>query len=287
MIKRPARGGAFTARHLADFARRLGADTALLALGGEATGDDLLPRPAEALPWMEALHDALVRSSDDASAGAGPSSCFTARTADDELIPGHQHATQIPLVIDEERGRVDHVLVHAPMGFDGPAVGALMRVRRVWAKALPDLDVALVGLGRREDFRETVAQLGMSTVWTSGTPFVPSRFLKPRGVNSLEGQVQAELSSRRLPPAASVEVELEGERYVSAEEFWGRWSTGEEAGFARRWRRWQLERMDPGKRPPIVVGFGLRLRFERAVEGPVALGYAGHFGLGGFRVGDV
>ncbi|MDI3290991.1 type I-U CRISPR-associated protein Csb2 [Polyangium sp. 15x6] len=286
MSKRPARGGTIAARHLADFARRLGADTALLALGGEASGDDRSPRLAEALPWMEALHDALVRGSDEASAGAGPSSCLTARTADDELIPGHRHATLIPLVIDEKRDRVDHMLVHAPMGFDGPAVGALMRVRRLWAKELPDLDVALVGLGRREDFRETVAQLGVSTVWTSVTPFVPSRFMKPRGVNSLEGQVQAELSSRGLPAAASVEVELEGGQYVAAEEFWGRWSAAEDAGFARRWRRWRMERMDSGKRPPIVAGFGLRLRFEPAVEGPVALGYAAHFGLGGFRVGE-
>ncbi|WP_438041345.1 hypothetical protein [Sorangium sp. So ce128] len=34
------------------------------------------------------------------------------------------------------------------------------------------------------------------------------------------------------------------------------------------------------QRPPIAASLGLRLTFAEPVRGPIALGYASHFGLG-------
>ncbi len=42
------------------------------------------------------------------------------------------------------------------------------------------------------------------------------------------------------------------------------------------------ERLDVTRRPPLLVGLGLRLIFPREVSGPVCLGYAAHYGLGLF-----
>ena len=32
------------------------------------------------------------------------------------------------------------------------------------------------------------------------------------------------------------------------------------------------------------VGYGFRIEFPESVQGPVALGYGAHFGMGGFEV---
>ncbi len=103
--------------------------------------------------------------------------------------------------------------------------------------------------------------VGGARVWSSMTPFVPPRYVKPRGKNSLEGQVQAELASRGLPEASSVEV-LEG-------------LTSAMRSFVRV-RRW-------GRRPPVDMGYALRIELAEPAFGPITLGYAAHFGLGLFR----
>jgi len=46
--------------------------------------------------------------------------------------------------------------------------------------------------------------------------------------------------------------------------------------------RFVRERRDVARRPPAPRFFGLRIEFERDVRGPIALGYASHFGLGLF-----
>jgi hypothetical protein len=71
---------------------------------------------------------------------------------------------------------------------DAPRL-ALGRVRKMYRGTdLPDLFVTLVGLGKREDFEATVPEVRAARVWRSVTPFVPPRFLKERGTNSLFGQ---------------------------------------------------------------------------------------------------
>ena len=100
-------------------------------------------------------------------------------------------------------------------------------------------------------------------VWSSLTPFVPPRFFKERGANTLEGQVQAELASRGLPRAEEVTV-LRGSAEVAALRH-----------FVRRRQR-------GGGSPPVDIGYALSLRFATPVCGMISLGYAAHFGLGLF-----
>jgi CRISPR-associated protein Csb2 len=152
-------------------------------------------------------------------------------------------------------------------------------VRRTWTKGgAGDLQLALAGSGDVETFRALPAPLrtrmelllgprGGARTWLSVTPFVPPRFLKQRGPNTLEGQVQAELASRKLPAAAEVSV-IQG-----TEE-------------ARVMRHFVRRRQRGGGPPPIDTGYALRLRFEEALSGPISLGYAAHFGLGMFAAAE-
>jgi CRISPR-associated protein Csb2 len=274
--------------------------TALLSLASDTVTAEVLPRLQDALWRAESIHGALVRLSDET--GGAASRCFTGKDDEGKPLSGHRHAMVLPLSLGR-RGRIDHILVHAAMGFDAAARAALGTIRRTWAKKVPDMFVTLVGLGAPGDFAKLVPHVSAARVWTSVTPFVPPRFLKAKGRDSLEGQVQAELSSRGLPVAASVEVELEQGEYCGAEAFWGLWEQrrpsaivlgggGAESGsggrdpgarLAQGWRHFRIERSAQGKRPPIAAGFGLRVTFAEPVTGPIALGYAGHFGLGLLR----
>jgi CRISPR-associated protein Csb2 len=98
-------------------------------------------------------------------------------------------------------------------------------------------------------------------VWVSATPFVPPRFLKKRGANTLLGQLNAELASRALPPALHVEL-LRDESIAL--------------------RHFVRSRKHGGLPPPIDMGYALKLELAMPIVGPLTLGYASHFGLGLF-----
>ncbi|AUX19851.1 CRISPR-associated protein [Sorangium cellulosum] len=274
------------------------ADTALLALASDTTNGEVLPRLVDGLLRMEVLHAALVRRSDRGD-GLGPSPCLTGKDARGEPRRGHGHAWLLPASL-ERNEQLDHVLVHAAMKLDERAYEALSSVRVFYWNNVPRTFVTLVGLGVREDFEQAVPYVRAATVWKSVLPFVPPRHLKRQGANSLEGQVQAELASRNLPPAERIEVEIDGGDYRAASDFWDLWQRrhpgqihlaahgGEEdralrpeERLATRWRHFRSARLlKPEQRPPVVASLGLRLTFAKPVRGPIALGYASHFGLG-------
>ena len=180
-------------------------------------------------------------------------------------LEGHRHAQILPLDLDGD-GRLDHLLVHAPMGFGVHAQRALRTIRAIYAKD-GRLVVTLAGLGELESFvrlgDKPVRELGEARVWISSTPFIASRHLKSKR-HTLEDQIQAELAWRELPRATSVEV-LDRETVVEL-----------------RFHHFLRVRRDPERAPPSSSFFGLRIELERVIPGPLALGYASHFGLGLF-----
>jgi CRISPR-associated protein Csb2 len=246
------------------------ADTALFALATDRKRD-VLPLMGRALPTMALFRRALLSK-------LGEESCPELSGKDDQERPlqeEHRHAHFIPLSIDgRNKGRIDHVLVHAPMGFGRAAQGALRHLRKTWAKGIDDIAVTLVGMDRLSSFR-TVAgaplpELGSSATWESRTPFIPPRFLKPRGKNSLEGQVRAELRHRDLPDLVVAPV-------IALPTDPG------EAGLQARWFRHFVRTRQNSRAPGPPPGlFRLSLTFERPVEGPLCLGWGCHFGLGLF-----
>lgn len=253
----------------------IGADTALLALSTDRKRD-VLPQMQRALPTMELFRRALLsKVGDDQQQGRCPE-----LSGKDEqgqpLRQAHRHAHFIPLALDSRnQGRIDHVLVYAAMGLGPLAQHALRRLRKTWAKGLDDLAVTLIGIGERTSFRRVgdaeISSLASSTKWVSHTPFLPCRFLKPHGKDSLDGQVRAELSRRGLPSLASPAVIAD--------------PTGDSAASrdARQFRHVILARRGKPGAPPGV--FHLTLTLERPVDGPLCLGWSSHFGLGLFVPG--
>lgn len=232
-----------------------------------------LPSCTRTLPQAELVHRAVVGVLGNGLEVDCPE--LTGKNSEGRPLMGeHRHAHTLPLDLDGDN-RIDHILIYAPMGLGPRAQSAIRRLRKTWTKGAPDdLQLALAGCGDRDTLRALPGRFGQSferlvgppdgaRTWVSRTPFVPPRFLKLSGRNSLQGQIQAELASRGLPPAE--EITLAG---------------GPEG--SRTFRHYIRRRQRGGQAPPTEAGFALRLRLTEAVQGPVSLGYASHFGLGLF-----
>lgn len=239
----------------------------LLAMASGSRSKGLLPHTDRTLPQAELLHRALVSHEQLA--------VFTGSDEARQPLRGpHQHAHIMPLDLDGDH-HLDHVLLWAPMGFDGLAQAAVRATRRTFTKGGAEgLQLMLVASGAVHDLMRLPGPVGArlahvlgaepSITWTSLTPFVPPRHLKARGKHTLEGQLQAELASRGLPPARAIVV-----RDPHSDDD------------ARRARH-VVRARQRGPRPSQDRSFVIELTLERPARGPLALGYGSHFGLGVF-----
>lgn len=242
-------------------------EAVLLAMATVSGNDHALPPVSRTLPQAERLHKQLV--------GHLNGNNNPVLTGKDELrLPlrePHQHAHILPLDLNGD-GHLDHFLIWAAMGLDGQAQEAIRAVRQTFTKKVPDpLRLAWAGAGSLDDLRRLPGQYGAglqsvlqkSREWVSATPFVPPRHLKKNGGNSLEGQIMAELVSRRLPQPFTIE-RLDPHCHDLARK---------QRHFIRARHRQQ---------PPIDCGFTIKLLFAEPVSGPICIGYGSHFGLGMF-----
>ena len=244
----------------------------LLSLTNSSRNDHALPSVTRTLPQGELLHSALIGLATGRNQKAPP---IELTGKDERGLPlrgPHEHAHIHALDLDAD-GHLDHVLIWAAMGLSGKAQNAIRAARRTYTKGgLEDLRLAVSSIG---DFRDLLdfsrhhgARLkqivGRATRWRSLTPFVPGRHTKKRGRNTIEGQIASELESRTLPHPKTVEVSplRDTVRYG-------------------RFRHFVLSRRK-GPLPPRPNGYAVEIEFSEPIDGPLALGYASHFGLGLF-----
>lgn len=241
----------------------------LLALATPTRNRSALPQDIRMLPLAELLH----RSFASQLRQAGPEGReLIGRDAAGAPLRGHGHAHVIPLDLDGD-GHLDHVLIWAPSGLGPAAQAAIRRVRATYAKKAPELAVAIAALGPLDTLRglpeplrarmeRVIGPPGGARIWETITPFVAPRYLKAKGRNTLEGQVEEELRCRGLPDA-SVAVLPRDET-------------------SHRLAHFVIERQRGGKAPPRQPFLRLRVEFPRRQAGPLALGCGSHFGLGLF-----
>ncbi|MDR3634053.1 MAG: type I-U CRISPR-associated protein Csb2 [Isosphaeraceae bacterium] len=247
--------------------------TMLLALTTSSGSRSALPPCPRTLPQAELFHRAIV-----GRVGRGEEVHCPELTGRDEegrpLRLRHRHAHTLPVDLDGD-GHLDHLIVYAPMGLGEAAQRAIRTLRRTWTKGgVGELQLALAGSGSLETLRslpdplnrsigELLGPSGGARVWVSATPFVPPRFLKRRGANTLLGQINAELASRGLPPVEQLDELPHNPATLAL-------------------RHYVRSRRHGGTPPPIDVGYALQLQFAEPIHGPITLGYSSHFGLGLF-----
>jgi len=242
----------------------------LLALATPGRNASALPMVARTLPQAELFHHALVRQAANGQRINCPE--LTGRDEHGRRLTGHQHAYVLPVDLDLD-GHLDHILIYARCGLGMIAQRAITSLRRTWQKGGNDLQVSVAGGGALTALRDLpeslqpgvvnlLGSVGGSRVWINQTPFVPPRFMKPTGRNSLTGQIEAELTTHGHPPASIEILPWSGQNLPLRH--------------AIRVRRGQ------SSPPPADCGFAIRITFPEPVSGPIALGYGSHFGLGLF-----
>ncbi len=257
-------------------------EAALLALSSDSVRGNRLPKMVRTVRQMEFIHQALC-SIVGRLPGGRNCPVLTGKQPDGQpLEDAHRHAHFFPLDLDGDR-RIDHVLIYAPAGLDATAQRAITRLRRTWTKGEEtEIFVTCAGFSDLDLFRRqltgadgralAIIPREPSRCWISYTPYVPARFLKTKnGRYTLHDDVRRELALRKMPEAADVRSFLEsgpaGRRELVKRDF----------PEYLRCRR-------PGKpQPPRPNVFGIRIELSEAVAGPIALGYASHFGLGIFE----
>ena len=258
----------------------------LLSLTNASRNDHALPPVSRTLPQAELLHRALVGVS---TRYGEPPPELTGRDEQRRPLRGpHEHAHIIPLDLDED-GHLDHVLIWVPMGLGANAQTAIRALRRTFTKgAIEPLRLALMASGELLDFVRLPGIYGTriarlvsgGTIWQSATPFVPPRFIKTRGRNTVEGQIRAELCSRGFPDPTVVRQLAPRSPHGAPPTLDP--SSGSVDTAWSRFRHFKVVRRR-GPAPPVACGFAIGLEFERPVSGPIVLGYGSHFGLGLFH----
>jgi CRISPR-associated protein Csb2 len=175
--------------------------------------------------------------------------------------PAHLHAFFLPEDADGD-GRIDHLTLHAPTGFEGAALPALESLTRLWTRE--GSEWRLLFEGRSTATHAASPLEGPARRWVSATPWLRPWHAK-RGFGDLE-QLRRECRSRDLPEPSSCEVLAE--RTV--------------AGRPLRPVQFARFRSRRGLHQPDRQGRFLRLEFAEALSGPLALGFGCHFGLGLF-----
>ncbi|MCG6869723.1 MAG: type I-U CRISPR-associated protein Csb2 [Gammaproteobacteria bacterium] len=172
----------------------------------------------------------------------------------------HQHAFYLPLDANGD-GRLDRVLIHVPAGFDGAQRRIIEGLRRIWQREGGEWRLVLEGIGTYEVGGKLTVP---SRSWRSVTPYLHPWHTKKR--LTVEDQIRRECNRRNLPDV----VELEAMETV------------EVGSGKRRPIQFHRFRKKRGLTQPDRLGSFWQLHFASPVGGPLALGFACHFGLGLF-----
>jgi CRISPR-associated protein Csb2 len=246
-----------------------------------AVASQVPPRLTESLSFADRVRTALMsRSCGEA--------VFSGKAPDGEPLQGNQHAFILPEA-NGAHGRITHVTLYAPMGFNEAARNAMDTLHNVWGRGGHGVQLVLLGVGAPGDFAGTARGAGQCPLfverdtWISRTPFIPTRHGKTRGdgtpklderglhIGSPEHDLRRLLRTASLPEPVSVEP-------IDSTELGGR---------LVRWLEFRTQRCRGEGKRSMNRGFGFRVVFPRAVRGPIAVGYAAHFGMGAFEPAEL
>lgn len=244
-----------------------------------AIASNVLPRITAALSVAERVHQALLSRFKDRP----PPPVLLGRDASGHPLIGHTHA-HIFCEPHLKENTIAHVSVYASQGFDAEAQRALRSLGRIWGHDGHDIELVLIDLGWPETFSDS-AIFRSSKVWESLTPFVSTRYPKayrdgrpkigPDGwqIDSPEHEIRRWLGRHSSPTGETSELPSKIESLAA--------STFNERPL--HWHHFATRRHQGGGVRANQPARGFRLTFSNPISGPLALGYAAHFGLGLFQ----
>ena len=194
-------------------------------------------------------------------------------------LTGHRHAFYLPTDEDGD-GRLDHLTVWTPEGLTAAEFQAIVRMDALNPGGGRDpVQLAYQAHGIKKDFIGVSDLFCESKIWRSLTPYVLPRHVKRRGprhnrrvVDGPEDQIEREVSQRHdLCSDASAERNNSREPIAPMQ-------PGRSDGF----RPIEFRRFRRGGGSTGGGAYNFTIEFNRPVRGPIALGFACHYGLGLF-----
>ncbi|WP_305047105.1 type I-G CRISPR-associated protein Csb2 [Geoalkalibacter sp.] len=174
----------------------------------------------------------------------------------------HHHAFFLPEC--NAQGRIDHLLIHAPGGFGADHLRAMQKLNRLFTRDGNEWQVIYEGAGEVGIFSDVCCYAGSSSIWRSITPYMRPWHIKNKfGVKE---QILRECRLRGLPEP--VQIRQLNEVFVG--------------NVPRRPVHFHRFRSKRGLVQPDTQGSLLEIVFPEQISGPLALGFACHFGLGLF-----
>jgi CRISPR-associated protein Csb2 len=243
-----------------------------------ALDSKVLPAITQSLSLAERIHQALLSRFKDSP----PPPVLLGRDSSGQPLTGHAHAH----IFCEPRSKentIAHVTIYASGGFDADAQRALRSLGRIWGHGGHDIELVFIDLGWPETFSDSTL-FKPAKVWESLTPFVSTRHPKtyrdgrpkmsPEGwqIDSPEHEIRRLLSQHPSTDVGAIELPTKIES-LSSPTINGR---------PFRWHDFNTQRHQGGGACAYQPARGFRLTFAKEVSGPIALGYAAHFGLGLF-----
>lgn len=227
------------------------------------------------------IEDAVRTGEDLRAAAMGRAKRLLGPDALPTMLSGHdlgehnRHAHAFWLADPNERGEIEHVVVHAPGGLSPEAMRVLTALQQIRHREGEPLRLMLEGFGAASAFDAATRLTAESAVWRSVTPYLHPWHLKKPEMRTPEatgaailGQLRREWRARGSELPDIVEM-----RELPSVPYGGR---------ALRPLHFHRFRRRNGLVQPDTLGRMLELRFGRPARGPVALGFACHFGLGLF-----
>lgn len=246
-----------------------------------ALASNVLPRIKDALILTEQLHDYLLgiaRRLNEENPDQFSIQDFQAiRGTDDRKQPlqGHGHSYILPECDDQ--ARIRFLTIYARSGITPPLQRVLERLNK-----FRDLQFVLIGFGHPEDFGGTDRRAGFSLplaesdTWRSLTPFIPTRHPKKRG-GILDRTAEAQRDLERLLAEAlptGLSPELTSITPTDDPPAW--------LSRVPDWRQFRTRRLRGNGAHGGNAAYGFRIQFSKPLRGPIAVGYAAHYGLGLF-----
>ncbi len=210
---------------------------------------------------------------------------FSGKDEGDRRIDGHQHAHFFPEAPRDDL-RIRYLTVYAEQGFNTDDELALSNLQKVWGDGDHDLQLVLLGIGQAADFGGMNEKLGQAPIlslsqnWVSYTPFIPTDHLKIRNSEKCDPQKSVAAKERELKRLIRKELSRRAwlQRYAQSVEV----EVMLDSESSSRWRKFRRSRDKGNGQRSLMTGYGFRIRFPEPVQGPIALGYGCHFGLGQF-----
>ncbi len=244
-----------------------------------ALAGNVLPMAFDTLRWGEVARDAAMSYYGGRNNKTAKSPTLSGRDEESgKPLEGHKHAFYLPADEDGD-GKLDHLTVWASYGLTPQEFEALVSMQELnRGGGREPLQLVYQAHGKESDFSGVSPIFGKSKRWRSITPYVLPRHTKFRGPKDdrhmIDGpveQIEREIDIRW--PGLSGRVTKVADRRTRIAPM----REGRSSGF----RPFEFFRFR--KRGSTGGGaFNFEIEFDQPVQGPIALGFACHYGLGLF-----